>query len=194
MANPIRLIVGLGNPGPDYSRTRHNAGFWFLDALLRAHSGRLSFEKKLNAEMGRVLIDGQEIWLLKPSSFMNVSGQPVGAAMRYFKFEREQLLVAYDELDLPPGQARLKFDGGHGGHNGMRDIFAHGDSSAFHRLRLGIGHPGRRELVTPWVLGRPNVDDERAIQHAIERALSVIPDYIGGAQERAMLNLHTPTP
>ena len=194
MANGIRLIAGLGNPGPDYSRTRHNAGFWFLDAILAAHGGRLSTEKKLNAELGRIKIGGDEVWLLKPLTFMNVSGQPVGAAMRYFKFEPDQLLVAYDELDLPPGTARLKFDGGHGGHNGMRDIFAHLGSGAFHRLRIGIGHPGRKELVTPWVLSRPSQDQEKQILNSFARALTVLPDLLSGAHERAMLNLHTTSP
>jgi peptidyl-tRNA hydrolase, PTH1 family len=194
MANGIRLIAGLGNPGPDYSRTRHNAGFWFLDALLRAHGGRLSVEKKLNAELGRINIGGQEVWLLKPMAFMNLSGQAVGAAMRYFKFETAELLVAYDELDLPPGTCRLKFDGGHGGHNGMRDIFAHLGNGAFHRLRIGIGHPGHRDQVTPWVLGRPSAEQERAITASLDAAKDIVPDLLRGAFERAMLTLHTPTP
>jgi peptidyl-tRNA hydrolase, PTH1 family len=191
VAKPLRLLVGLGNPGPDYAKTRHNAGFWFLDAVLREWGGRLALEKKLSAELGRVRIDDQELWLLKPTTFMNESGRPIGAALRYFKFEPDELLIAYDELDLPPGTARLKFDGGHGGHNGLRDTFAHLGSGGFHRLRIGIGHPGRRELVTPWVLGRPNAADENAIQDSVSRARAVLPDYLSGAVERAMLNLHS---
>src|SRR6478752_8301205 len=171
----LRLIVGLGNPGAEYLRTRHNAGFWFIDALAQRENARFGFEGKLLAETAKIHMDGQTLWLLKPTTFMNKSGSAVNAALRYYKIEPEEMLVAHDELDLPPGTARLKFDGGHGGQNGLRDIMAHLGDGAFHRLRLGIGHPGDRDRVTSWVLGRPGVADEDAILGAVGASLDVLP-------------------
>ena len=121
----LRLIVGLGNPGAEHLRTRHNAGFWFIDALAQREGARFGFENKLHAETAKVVLDGQTLWLLKPTTFMNKSGIAIASALRYWKIEPEEMLVAHDDLDLPPGAARLKFDGGHGGQNGLRDIFAH---------------------------------------------------------------------
>ncbi|MCX7563157.1 aminoacyl-tRNA hydrolase [Xanthomonadaceae bacterium XH05] len=187
----LRLIVGLGNPGDEYARTRHNAGFWFADSLARRGVARPGAEAKLHGMACRLDINGQQVWLLKPSTFMNRSGQSVVAALRYFKIEPEQMLVAHDELDLPAGTARLKFDGGHGGQNGLRDIVAHLGHGRFHRVRIGIGHPGSKDKVTPWVLGPPGKDDEAAIARAIDDALDVLPQMVAGDFNDAMKRLHT---
>jgi PTH1 family peptidyl-tRNA hydrolase len=187
----LRLIVGLGNPGAEYLRTRHNAGFWFIDALARREGARFGNETKLHGETAKINLEGQPIWLLKPNTFVNKSGVAVASALRYWKIEAEEMLVAHDELDLPPGAARLKFDGGHGGQNGLRDIFAHLGHGAFHRLRLGIGHPGDRDRVTSWVLGRPGVADENAILEAVGASLDVLPQVVRGEFNAAMKILHT---
>lgn len=190
----LRLIVGLGNPGPEHARTRHNAGFWFVDALAEKHGGRFGLESRLFGETAKVQIDGQAVWLLKPATFMNLSGKSVTAALHYWKIEPAEALLAHDDLDLPPGTARLKFDGGHGGQNGLRDtmrLLGHGQ---FHRLRVGIGHPGDRDKVTPWVLGRPGRDDEASILRAIDDAIDVMPLAVGGDFNEAMKRLHTPRP
>lgn len=149
----LRLIVGLGNPGAEHARTRHNAGFWFIDALAQADGVRFGLESKLFGETARIVVAGEPVWLLRPATFMNASGKSITAALRYWKIEPGEMLVVHDELDLPPGVARLKFDGGHGGQNGLRDtirLLGHGQ---FHRLRIGIGHPGHKDRVTPYVLG-----------------------------------------
>lgn len=187
----IRLFVGLGNPGSDYAKTRHNAGFWFLDALSERLGARLGNDSKLHSENGRANVAGVQVWLLKPSTFMNKSGLSVVAAQRYFKIEPEETLVAHDDLDLPAGSARLKFDGGHGGQNGLRDIMAHLGHGKFHRLRLGIGHPGHRDQVTPWVLGRPGREDEEQIKSAVDRSVDLVSELASGDFERAMRQLHT---
>lgn len=187
----LRLIVGLGNPGPDYERTRHNVGYWFANALADAARVQFSPDGKLHGESVRLGSGFGSAWLLKPSTFMNRSGQSVAAALRYFKIEPEEMLVAHDDLDLPPGTARLKFDGGHGGQNGLRDLVAHLGHGRFHRLRLGIGHPGSRDKVTPWVLGRPGKDDEAAILRAIDEAMGVLPLALSGDFNEAMKRLHT---
>ncbi|MBS0581748.1 MAG: aminoacyl-tRNA hydrolase [Proteobacteria bacterium] len=191
MEKPLRLLVGLGNPGSEHLRTRHNAGFWFIDALAQAGGARFGMETKLHGETAKIAIDGQPLWLLKPTTYMNKSGIAVQAALRYWKIEPEEALVAHDDLDLPAGAARLKFDGGHGGQNGLRDIIAHLGHGKFHRLRLGIGHPGDKNRVTSWVLGRPGVDDERAIIDAVGRSLEVLPLAVQGNFSEAMKRLHT---
>jgi PTH1 family peptidyl-tRNA hydrolase len=188
----LRLIVGLGNPGPEHARTRHNAGFWFIDALAEAHRARFGLESKLFGETAKVEIGGEPVWLLRPATYMNASGKSVTAALRYWKIEPEQCLLAHDDLDLPPGTARLKFDGGHGGQNGLRDTIALLGHGKFHRLRLGIGHPGHKDKVTPWVLGRPGKDDEAAIRRAVDDALDVLPLAVAGDFMEAMKRLHTP--
>ena len=190
MAN-LRLLVGLGNPGSEHLRTRHNAGFWFIDALAQAHGARFGMESKLHGETAKIVIDGQTLWLLKPTTYMNKSGIAIQSALRYWKIEPEEMLVAHDDLDLPAGAARLKFDGGHGGQNGLRDIMAHLGHGKFHRLRLGIGHPGDKNRVTSWVLGRPGVDDEKAIIDAVGRSLEVLPIAVRGDFNEAMKKLHT---
>jgi PTH1 family peptidyl-tRNA hydrolase len=187
----LRLIVGLGNPGADYLRTRHNAGFWFVDALASGQGERFGFDGKLHGEACRVRINGEPVWLLKPATFMNKSGIAIVSALRYYKIEPEQCLIAHDDLDLPPGTVRLKFDGGHGGQNGLRDTMEHLGHGRFHRLRVGIGHPGHRDQVTPWVLGRPSAKDEDAILDGIGRALDVLPLAVEGQFEKAMKQLHT---
>jgi PTH1 family peptidyl-tRNA hydrolase len=187
----LRLLVGLGNPGAEHLRTRHNAGFWFVDALARREGVRFGMETKLNGETAKVVLDGQPLLLLKPNTFMNKSGIAVATALRYWKIEPEEMLVAHDDLDLPPGAARLKFEGGHGGQNGLRDIFAHLGHGRFHRLRLGIGHPGHKDRVTPWVLGRPGKADEDAILGAVSAALDVLPLAVAGDFNEAMKRLHT---
>ena len=188
----LRLIVGLGNPGPEHTRTRHNAGFWFVDALAERARARVGLETKLFGETAKVEVAGQPVWLLKPATFMNLSGKSIAAALRYWKIEPEEMLVAHDELDLPPGVARLKFDGGHGGQNGLRDTMRLLGHGKFHRLRVGIGHPGHKDKVTPWVLGRPGKDDEASILRAIDDALDALPIAVAGNFMDAMTRLHTP--
>jgi PTH1 family peptidyl-tRNA hydrolase len=191
MPAPLRLIVGLGNPGAEHLRTRHNAGFWFADALAQRETERFGIESKLRGETAKVVIGGNPLWLLKPITFMNASGASVGAALRYWKIEPQEMLVVHDDLDLPPGAARLKFDGGHGGQNGLRDLFAHVGHGKFHRLRLGIGHPGHKDRVSGWVLGRPSKVDEELMLDAIARSLDVLPLAVAGEFEAAMKKLHT---
>jgi PTH1 family peptidyl-tRNA hydrolase len=188
----LRLIVGLGNPGAEHLRTRHNAGFWFIDALAAAEGVRFGAESKLHGETAKLHLGGEAVWLLKPSTFMNRSGLSVASALRYWKIEPEQMLVAHDELDLAPGTARLKFDGGHGGQNGLRDIIAHLGHARFHRLRVGIGHPGHKDQVTNWVLGRPGKIDEGAMLDSIAVSLQVLPLALRGDFNEAMKRLHTP--
>jgi len=190
------LIIGLGNPGSQYSQTRHNAGFWFLDALhdeldTGAGDARFRLQPKVSAEVLRCRIFGADCILAKPVVFMNHSGRAVRALVDYYKVNAENLLVAYDDLDLPPGTARLKKGGGHGGHNGMRDIFRHLDNTDFLRLRIGIGHPGFKGAVTGYVLSRPTADDERRIMHSIGDAVAVMPDLLAGNVPKATKDLHT---
>ena len=188
----VRLIVGLGNPGPEHALNRHNAGFWLLDALADQHQVRLGADAKLHGESAKASIAGQAVWLLKPRTFMNRSGQSVLAAQNYFRIEAEETLVVHDDLDLPPGTARIKFDGGHGGQNGLRDIIATLGHGRFHRLRIGIGHPGDKDRVTSWVLGRPGKEDEARMRAAVDDALRVVPSLIAGDFEAAKRWLHSP--
>ena len=187
----LRLIVGLGNPGPEHANTRHNAGFRFVDALAAQAGVRFGLESKLFGETAKADIGGRTVWLLKPATFMNLSGKSVAAALRYWKIEPEEALLAHDELDLAPGAARLKFDGGHGGQNGLRDTIQHLGHGRFHRLRIGIGHPGHKDRVTGWVLGRPGKDDAVLIDRAIDDALAVMPLVAAGDVNEAMKRLHT---
>ena len=190
----LRLIVGLGNPGPEHARTRHNAGFRFVDVLAEQGGVRFGLESKLFGETAKVVVGGEPVWLLKPATFMNLSGKSVVAALRYWKIEPEEALLAHDELDLAPGTARLKFDGGHGGQNGLRDTMRLLGHGRFHRLRIGIGHPGHKDRVTPWVLGRASAADEAAIERAIDDAVGVLPLAVAGDFNEAMKRLHTPRP
>jgi PTH1 family peptidyl-tRNA hydrolase len=183
------LIVGLGNPGSDYDQTRHNAGFWFLDALNPA--GGYREQGRLSAEVCSTTLFGRKCILARPTLFMNLSGRAVRAVRDYYRIETPNMLVAYDELDLPPGTARLKQGGGHGGHNGMRDIFRHLDDTDFLRLRIGIGHPGHKDAVTGYVLSRPPAAQELLIRQSIAAAASVMPDLLDGNVAKAMKDLHT---
>jgi len=190
-ATAIQLIVGLGNPGREYETTRHNAGFWLVEELARRHGGAFRLEPRFRAEMARVRLAGREVWLARPQDFMNNSGRVTAAAAAFYKIEPDAILVAHDELDLPPGELRLKFGGGAGGHNGLKDLIAHlGDK--FWRLRLGIGHPGVRELVTPYLLGRTGADERAPIESAIPAAAHIISLLLEQGAERAMQQLHTP--
>jgi len=173
MTNKIRLIAGLGNPGNEYDRTRHNAGFDFIDELAHVLKVQLKSDKKYFGEVGKTVINNQDVWLLKPMTFMNRSGQAVQALAQFYKIELSEILIAHDELDLPPGTAKLKTGGGHGGHNGLRDIIAcMSNQRDFHRLRIGIGHPGSSDQVVSFVLSKPAPKEETLIQNAISEAIN----------------------
>lgn len=186
----IRLIVGLGNPGAKYALTRHNAGFWFVDALAYAHGERFRGEPKFQGEACQIAINDTRVGLFKPLSFMNRSGLPVRQFTAFYRIPLDQALVVHDEIDLPPGKVRLKYGGGHGGHNGLRDIFAHVGAD-FWRLRLGVGHPGHKDLVIGYVLSQPPQTATQAIMGAIDQAAAVLPELIQGRFEQAMQVLHS---
>ena len=191
----IRLIVGLGNPGEKYARTRHNAGFWFVDELARRHGGVFRSEAKHQGEVARIrlALEGGatvEVWLLKPATYMNKSGGAIASLANFYKVAPAETLVAHDELDLPVGAARLKQGGGHGGHNGLRDTIA-AIGADFWRLRLGIGHPGHKDLVLDYVLQRASAADERAITDAATRAADAVPLMLTQGAEKAMNRLHS---
>lgn len=190
MEQSIALIVGLGNPDPEYLSTRHNAGFWFVDALASRSGVILSGNRKVHGDLGEITIARRRVRLLKPSTYMNNSGLAVGAAARFFKLAPEQVLVAYDEIDFPPGKVRLKFDGGHAGHNGVRDVIEH-IGRKFWRLRLGVGHPGDRAAVVSHVLKRASGADEDAILATIHAGIEMLPVLIDLGGERAQHVLHT---
>lgn len=192
MTTGISLIVGLGNPGQQYERTRHNAGAIFLESLCHAYRGELRPDSKLYGLAGRISIDGHDLRLLFPTTFMNNSGQAVAAICQYFKIAPQNLLVAYDELDLPLGTARLKSGGGHGGHNGIRDIIKALGTPDFHRLRIGIGHPGSADKVLNYVLGEPSRADAEVLDETMARCMRVLPLLCEGQYQQAMHKLHTP--
>ena len=190
MPKPIRIIAGLGNPEDRYERTLHNAGFWFVDALARKYGGIFKYEKKFDADSCRVKMHGEDVWLVRPQSYMNNSGQPIRGLLDYYRLGINELLVAHDEIDLPPGTVRLKEGGGHGGHNGLRDIVRHCGAD-FLRLRLGVGHPGDKDEVTNYVLKRASSDVEAAIERNIDDAMAVMPELVDGNINAAMKKLHT---
>ena len=187
----IQLIVGLGNPGPQYEATRHNAGFWWVDQLAAEHGSRLNAEGKFQGVAGRLKQTDHEAWLLKPTTFMNASGRSVAAIANFYKIPPQAILVVHDELDLGPGTVKLKKGGGHGGHNGLKDIAAALGTPDFWRLRLGIGHPGDRNEVIHFVLKPPSRDEMHAIEHAMDNSSSILPMLLKGEFEAAMLKLHT---
>jgi PTH1 family peptidyl-tRNA hydrolase len=187
---PLQIIVGLGNPGREYETTRHNAGFWLVEELARRHGGKFRPEPRFAAEIARIRLGGRELWLVKPQDFMNNSGRVTAAVMGFYKLQAADLLVAYDELDLPPGEVRLKSGGGAGGHNGLRDLIAQLGAD-FWRLRLGIGHPGVRELVTPYLLGRSSAAERAPLEEAVKVAADIVPLIIEQGAEKAMQKLHT---
>ncbi|WP_435103942.1 aminoacyl-tRNA hydrolase [Arhodomonas sp. AD133] len=188
---PVRLIVGLGNPGPKYERTRHNAGFWFVDEVARRHGGSLREERKFHGEVARVTVEGTDLHLLKPTTFMNHSGRSIQALANFFKIPAEAMLVVHDEIDLPPGVVRLKRGGGHGGHNGLRDTVKALGNREFARLRIGVGHPGNAKDVVPYVLSNAGRDEQTAIDQAIDAAADVLPWLLEGEWDRAFQRLHT---
>ena len=187
----IKLIVGLGNPGPKYSETRHNAGFWFVDDLANQYRSRFLPEKKFHGEVARINLEGKDIWLLKPETFMNRSGLSVVSLALFYKIAPENILVVHDEIDLKAGTARLKSGGGHGGHNGLRDIISHLGTRDFQRLRIGVDHPGSKDMVVDYVLKRPDSKDRQAIEDSIHEALRIMPKIAAGEWEKAMHQLHT---
>jgi PTH1 family peptidyl-tRNA hydrolase len=190
---PLSIIAGLGNPGPEHQLTRHNAGFWFVDALARAQGAQFRSHSRYHGEICRVALDGREVVLLKPHTYMNRSGLAIRALLDYIKAPVGELLVVHDELDLPPGAARFKLGGGHGGHNGLRDTITHCGAD-FWRLRLGIGHPGDRTQVIDYVLQRASAADEDAIVASIRTSLDALSIFARDGSEKAMNALHTAKP
>jgi len=190
----IKLFVGLGNPGPEYEATRHNAGYWWIDALARDLKLTLSPERSYHGLVARTHVGGKPLWLLEPQTFMNLSGKSVAALARFFKIEPQEILVAHDELDVVPGQAKLKLGGSHAGHNGLRDIHAQLGTAEYWRLRLGIGHPGVKSEVVSWVLKKPLKEQREAIDDAIARTLHAFPALLAGEMDKATLLIHTSKP
>lgn len=186
----LQAIVGLGNPGSRYEQTRHNAGHWFIDRLARRWSCSFSNDKKLGGDLAVTGVGDDRRYLFKPSTYMNVSGPPVANLVRYYKLDTARVLVAYDELDLEPGVIRLKAGGGHGGHNGLRDLFAHLPATDFLRLRIGIGHPGHKDQVSGYVLSRARREEQEAIDSAIDRVFEVWDQIVDGDLDAAMNALH----
>ncbi|MDQ3059550.1 MAG: aminoacyl-tRNA hydrolase [Pseudomonadota bacterium] len=190
----IKLFVGLGNPGPEYEATRHNAGFWWIDALSRELKAPLSLDKNYHGQVARTTFNGQTVWLLKPLTFMNLSGKSVAALARFFKVSPDEVLVAHDELDVLPGQVKLKLGGSHAGHNGLRDIHAQLGSPGYWRLRIGVGHPGVKAEVINWVLKKPSQEHRAAIEECIDRSLKAVPELLKGEMDKATLKIHTSQP
>jgi peptidyl-tRNA hydrolase, PTH1 family len=193
MASHLSIIAGLGNPEERYARTLHNAGFWFAEALAEKEGARFRYEKRFDAELCRVELAGGDVWLIKPQSYMNLSGGPIRAVLDYYRLAAENLLVAHDEIDLAPGIARFKKGGGPGGHNGVRDTIRH-CGNEFMRLRLGVGHPGTKDKVTGYVLKPGPAEVEDAVKRAIEKALTVLPLLAEKGLDIAMHRLHTKAP
>jgi len=187
----LKVIVGLGNPGSKYTETRHNAGFWFIDQVAHKYGASFRPDKKFHGEVSKVSVQGESIWLLKPSTFMNRSGFSVQSLLSFYRISAEQLLVAHDEIDLPPGTAKIKSGGGHGGHNGLRDIISQLASKDFFRLRIGVGHPGSKDQVVDYVLRSASRDDQLLIDRDIDDAVAVLPELAAGALEQAMQTLHS---
>lgn len=192
--NMIKLFVGLGNPGAEYEDTRHNAGFWWTEALARQLKVSLLPDKSYFAKVARTQVNGNTIWLLEPQTFMNLSGKSVGALAKFFKIAPQEILVAHDELDVVPGQAKLKFGGSHAGHNGLRDIHAQLGTGDYWRLRLGIGHPGVKSEVIHWVLKKPMAEQRSLIQESIDRSVKAAELLIQGEMDKATVLIHTSKP
>lgn len=190
----IKLFVGLGNPGPEYEATRHNAGFWWIDAVARELKANLVMDKSYHGLVARTTIKGQTVWLLEPQTFMNVSGKSVAALARFFKIQPNEILVAHDELDIVPGQVKLKLGGSHAGHNGLRDIHAQLGTDDYWRLRIGVGHPGVKSEVVSWVLKKPSPEHRTAIEDCIARSLKALPDLLAGDMTKATMLIHTAKP
>lgn len=191
MPTSIKLIVGLGNPGAQYANTRHNVGAWFVAKLAEQYTASLCIEAKFFSQITKVLIDSNPVWLSIPTTYMNESGKAVAAVASYYKISVEEILVVHDELDFNAGTIRLKEHGGHGGHNGLRDIINHLHSKNFYRMRIGIGHPGHKDRVTPYVLSVPSRADKARIMQSIDEGLSVISDLSAGRIQQAFHYLHS---
>ena len=187
----LKAIVGLGNPGPKYSETRHNAGFWVVEGVARDCSASFALQSKFRSEVTDCIIDGRKIRCQKPETFMNLSGQAVRAMASFYRIEPAQMLIAHDEIDLPPGTIKLKFGGGHGGHNGLRDIISQLGTKDFYRLRIGVGHPGSKEQVADYVLRRAPKDEQQLIEDCIWQAQKIVPVLAEGELEKAMQQLHS---
>ena len=192
MSSNVSVIAGLGNPEERYAQTLHNAGFWMVDEIARRENVSFKYEKRFDADIGRVSIEGNEIWLVKPQSYMNLSGGPIRAVLDYYRLPVENLLVAHDEIDLPPGTVRLKRSGGHGGHNGLRDLIRHCGKD-FMRMRIGVGHPGEKDKVTGYVLKRAASDLEAVLQQSVDAAVDIVPVLVDRGLDEAMKALHTKT-
>jgi PTH1 family peptidyl-tRNA hydrolase len=190
----IKLFVGLGNPGPEYEATRHNAGFWWIDAVARELKVSLMPDKSYHGLVARTSVKGQTVWLLEPQTFMNLSGKSVAALARFFKIQPNEILVAHDELDIVPGQVKLKLGGSHAGHNGLRDIHAQLGTDDYWRLRIGVGHPGVKSEVVNWVLKKPSPEHRIAIEDCIGRSLKALPDLLAGEMSKATMLIHTAKP
>lgn len=186
---PIQLIAGLGNPGDKYTATRHNAGFWFLDQIARRYQVSFRSESKFKADIASFEHESNRVWLLKPNTFMNLSGESLGPFAKYYQIAPENTLVVHDELDLPPGISRYKWAGGHGGHNGLRDIFKH-FAKDFWRLRIGVGHPGHKDQVLSFVMRAPSSNEQSLIDDSMDRVFETMPDILTGDMEAAMRLLH----
>jgi PTH1 family peptidyl-tRNA hydrolase len=187
----IKLFVGLGNPGPEYEATRHNAGFWWVDELARELKVNLVADRGYHGLVARANVHGQTVWLLEPQTFMNLSGKSVAALARFYKIAPEEILVVHDELDVVPGQAKLRLGGSHAGHNGLRDIHAQLGTADYWRLRIGIGHPGVKSEVVNWVLKKPAPEQRTAIEECIARTLKAVPALLAGEMDKATLIVHT---
>ena len=190
MSKSIRIIAGLGNPGEKHERTLHNAGFWFADALADAFGGGFRYEKKFDAEICKLAMHGEDVWLMKPQSYMNLSGGPIRSVLDYYRLKANEMLVAHDEIDLPLGTVRFKKAGGHGGHNGLRDVIQHCGPD-FLRLRIGVGHPGEKSKVTNYVLKRASSDAERAVEDNIAEAVAAMRTLFDDGLDAATKELHT---
>jgi len=193
----IRLFVGLGNPGPEYEQTRHNAGFWWVEALARGWNAQIRAESNYFGLVARVNnapgADGP-VWLLQPMTYMNLSGKSVGALARFFKIAPEEIMVAHDELDIEPGQMKFKQGGGNGGHNGLKDMQSALGSANFWRLRLGIGHPGIKAEVANYVLRRPPIEERQLVEDCIAKSMDAVPQMLSGQLDKAMMKIHAKPP
>lgn len=187
----IKLIVGLANPGPQYQDTRHNAGGWFISKICDHYDLRLQTESKFKSLSAQLQLKTQTCKIIIPTTYMNLSGDPVLIISRFYNIEPEEILIAHDELDLPVGTVRIKLDGGHGGHNGLRDIFSKLGTRSFYRLRIGIGHPGHKDDVVNYVLHKPSIDDKKRILNSLEPAIDILPYLFNGEFDQAMKQLHT---
>jgi PTH1 family peptidyl-tRNA hydrolase len=190
----IKLLVGLGNPGSDYESTRHNAGFWWIDTIARDLKVQLQPDRAYHGLVARTTVKGQNVWLLQPQTFMNLSGKSVAALARFFKIQPDEILVIHDELDIPPGEAKLKLGGSHAGHNGLRDIHAQLGTDQYWRLRIGIGHPGHKSEVANWVLKKPAPDQRSAIEDCVSRTSLALPHLLSGDMVKATQMIHTAKP